>query len=104
MAEDQHVRARLEGKLAELLRRSGAIEDDLRGPLEADSEEQAVNLADDEALAGVDDVLQHEIGEIRQALLRLESGTYGNCAACGGAIQSARLEALPYATRCIECA
>ena len=36
-----------------------AIEDDLRGPLEADSAEQAINLSDDEALAGIDDVLSY---------------------------------------------
>ena len=104
MAEDTKVKARLEAKLAELLKRSGAIEDDLRGALEADSQEQAVNLADDEALAGVDEVLLEEIREIRHALLRVENGTYGQCVSCGGVIQPQRLEALPYATRCIDCA
>lgn len=103
MAHEQ-TKARLEQRLHELTQRSDAIEDDLRGPLEADSEEQAVNLSDDEALAGIDDVLKREIAQTRAALLRIDQGTYGTCASCGGAIDEKRLEALPIATRCIACA
>lgn len=51
------------------------IEDDLRHPLDADWSEQAVDLADHEALEGVDDVLRAEIQQIRLALLRIENGT-----------------------------
>ena len=80
------------------------IEDDLRHPLDADWEEQAVDLADDEALEGVDDVLRAEIQQIRLALLRIENGSYGTCAICGEPIAKARLEARPIATRCIKCA
>jgi len=37
------------------------------------------------------------------ALKRLTSGTYGNCEVCGNPIDRARLEALPYASRCVKC-
>lgn len=94
----------LRANLAELLMRANAVEDDLRQPLEADSSEQAIDLADDEALAGVDDVLRAEIHGIRLALLRIENGTYGSCASCGTEIAAPRLKALPTATRCIACA
>jgi len=94
----------LNSKLDELLGRAREIEDDLRHPLDADSSEQAVDLADDEALAGVDEVLRHEIADIRQALLRIERGEYGSCASCGADISEGRLEALPTATLCIKCA
>jgi len=94
----------LQARLEELERRAEEIEDDLRHPLDADSSEQAIDLADDEALAGVDDVLRREIAQIRAALLRIENGTYGICARCGGDIGAERLEALPTATRCIRCA
>lgn len=102
MHEDkaEALRARLE----ELEARVGDVEDDLRQPLDADSSEQAVDLADDEALAGVSDVLRHEIADIRAALSRIEEGNYGSCAICGKDISPARLEALPTATRCIGCA
>ncbi len=41
--------------------------------------------------------------QINEALVKLENGTYGRCERCGGSISAARLEALPYATLCIEC-
>jgi DnaK suppressor protein len=94
----------LKAKLDELLARAREIEDDLRHPLDADSSEQAVDLADDEALAGVDEVLRHEIADIRQALLRIERDEYGVCVTCGDDISEGRLEALPTATQCIKCA
>ena len=104
MKDYKKIETRLRSRLAEILRRSEALEDDLRHPLEADFEEQAVDLADDEALAGVDEVLRDEAHEIRLALLRLDRGDYGTCASCGSPIGRARLEALPTATLCIECA
>ena len=104
MAEYQDIAAQLRSRLDDLLERSEVIEDDLRHPLDADWSEQAVDLADDEALEGVDDVLRAEIQQIRLALLRIENGTYGTCAKCGKDIARARLEARPIATRCIDCA
>jgi DnaK suppressor protein len=41
--------------------------------------------------------------EVREALQRLDSGTYGRCQACGQPIDSARLEAIPYAALCLHC-
>lgn len=94
----------LRARLQELESRAGEIEDDLRHPLDADSSEQAVDLADDESLAGVSGVLRREIADIRAALARIEDGNYGVCARCGAEISARRLEALPTATRCIDCA
>ncbi|KWV95735.1 MULTISPECIES: TraR/DksA family transcriptional regulator [unclassified Erythrobacter] len=104
MTDYSDIRAKLQTRLADLLARAEVIEDDLRHPLDADSSEQAVDLADDEALEGIDDVLRQEIGQVRMALLRIENGTYGACSRCGKQIARARLEARPIATRCIECA
>jgi RNA polymerase-binding protein DksA len=44
------------------------------------------------------------LGEIESALLRMENGEYGTCDSCGAAIPKARLEALPWARRCVTCA
>lgn len=52
----------------------------------------AVMEASSEALARID-----------HALLRLEAGRYGLCAECDEAIAPARLRALPFAVRCLEC-
>jgi len=104
MSDTDKIKARLEAQLAELVARAEAIESDLRHPLEADSSEQAIDLADDEALAGTDEVLRREIHETRQAIARIETGGYGVCVGCGGEIGQRRLEAMPTATRCIACA
>jgi RNA polymerase-binding transcription factor DksA len=39
---------------------------------------------------------------IDAALGRIDEGTYGRCERCGGPIEPERLEALPWATLCIE--
>ncbi len=98
------IAARLEARLAELVARAEGIEAELRTPLDDDLPEQAIDLADDEALEGVDAVLRAEAAEVRAALGRIAAGTYGSCANCGEAIPRARLDAQPTATRCIKCA
>jgi RNA polymerase-binding transcription factor DksA len=104
MSDYTDMAEKLRKRLDDLLERTEVIEDDLRHPLDADWSEQAVDLADDEALEGVDDVLRAEIQQIRLALLRIENGTYGTCSKCGKDICRERLEARPIATRCIDCA
>ena len=104
MTDYSDIRVQLESRLADLLERAEVLEDDLRQPLDADFSEQAIDLSDDEALEGIDDVLRTEIGQVRMALLRIENGTYGICSQCGKAIFRGRIEARPIATRCIDCA
>jgi DnaK suppressor protein len=40
---------------------------------------------------------------VRQALERLEEGTFGECQQCGQTIGTKRLEALPWTPYCISC-
>lgn len=49
-----------------------------------------------------DRAIQH-LAQVDAALVRLDDGSYGRCIRCGGEIAPARLEALPWAARCIEC-
>lgn len=44
------------------------------------------------------------LGKVNHALERVEAGKYGNCERCGDAIPVERLDVLPYATLCVECA
>jgi RNA polymerase-binding transcription factor len=39
-----------------------------------------------------------------RAIEKLDDDTYGVCDACGGSIEPDRLEAIPWATRCVACA
>ena len=43
------------------------------------------------------------LAEIDAALRRIEAGTYGKCVNCGAPIPQERLEAMPWATLCIDC-
>jgi RNA polymerase-binding protein DksA len=43
------------------------------------------------------------LSAIDAALARIEAGTYGKCQNCGKEISPDRLEAIPWATRCIDC-
>jgi RNA polymerase-binding protein DksA len=43
------------------------------------------------------------LAAIDGALARIEAGTYGKCQTCAGDIAPERLEAIPWATRCIDC-
>jgi DnaK suppressor protein len=45
----------------------------------------------------------HVLAAIDEALNRIEEGTFGTCARCGKPIAEERLEAIPYATKCIDC-
>jgi RNA polymerase-binding protein DksA len=45
----------------------------------------------------------HVLAEIDAALKRIEEGTYGICTNCDRPVPVERLEALPWATLCIDC-
>jgi RNA polymerase-binding protein DksA len=45
----------------------------------------------------------HVLAEIDAALERIEVGTYGICTNCDQPVALERLEALPWATLCIDC-
>jgi DnaK suppressor protein len=47
---------------------------------------------------------RQELEAIEEALLRLENGAYGFCEVCGQPIQPRRLEIMPEASLCRDCA
>jgi DnaK suppressor protein len=44
------------------------------------------------------------IADIDRAIAKIDDGSYGICDVCGRDIGAARLEALPAASRCVDCA
>mgnify|MGYP005685808429 CR=1 FL=1 len=97
------VRAELENQLHDLLRRASDVDDELSETPDADWDENAISSEQDEVLERLGSATADEIRQIRLAIARIDSGTYGQCSDCGAAIAPERLEALPFATRCIEC-
>lgn len=97
------IRAELERRLSELTARAGRVEAEITVPMNADSEEQATEAADDTALASEDAMIIAEIAAVRAAIGRIDAGHYGKCLSCGADIAPARLAALPEATMCMDC-
>ena len=48
-------------------------------------------------------MLDSRLSEIDRALGRLADGSYGRCEGCSNTIPPRRLEALPFATLCVQC-
>jgi len=47
---------------------------------------------------------QETLDQIYAALARIEAGTFGTCEDCAQPIAKPRLQAIPYARLCIDCA
>ena len=72
----------------------------------ASAEQHPAELASETIGLEIDhSVLQHaelELLELEEAVKRVDTGSYGNCEACGQPISEGRLEAIPTARYCIE--
>jgi RNA polymerase-binding transcription factor len=103
MSDVKALEALLRERLDQLSRRVGRIEGDLRSPHDRDWPERASELANDEVLEGLDEIDRGELRQIREALQRIASGSYGTCARCGQPIGGGRLSAIPTAVTCVGC-
>jgi len=89
----------------------GNLHDENPGSIEDEEEETFDNHLGDAATITFDRELDFTLEEnsgkmlaaIDEALKRIEEGTFGTCARCGQPIAEARLKAMPYATKCIDC-
>ncbi|MDH5305967.1 MAG: TraR/DksA family transcriptional regulator [Myxococcales bacterium] len=104
MSSYELLRAKLQTRQDELMRRLGKVGASLRQVPDADSQERAVELENDEVLVGLDAGSIAELAQIRAALARLDDGTYGVCTRCEEPIEFKRLEVLPFAATCVDCA
>ncbi|NNE24402.1 MAG: TraR/DksA family transcriptional regulator [Rhizobiales bacterium] len=103
MSEINEIKIKLEEKLLELTSRAKTIDDDLSEAADDDWSENAVESEGDEVLEKIGNMAVDEIRKIKLALIKIEDGTYGICERCKVRVSVERLEALPYATRCINC-
>lgn len=66
--------------------------------------DQAVDRQNDDVLLNLKNEAQEELSLIDKALLKLERGMYGKCEKCHQDIREERLDALPFAAHCSNCA
>ena len=96
-----------------LLKRRDALRKALDGDLSllqelnrqstGDSVDVALDSAQDEISSQLAEVESRELASIENALVRMKDGQYGLCEGCEQPIPMVRLQALPYATYCIQC-
>jgi RNA polymerase-binding protein DksA len=106
---------RLRGRLEDERERVAAALDHLRSENEGSLQDEVdVSAADNHLAETASVTLDREIdysleenetrllAAIDAALGRIDDGTYGRCERCGKEIEEERLEALPWATLCID--
>jgi RNA polymerase-binding transcription factor len=98
------IREALIEKRDELTVRLDNIKQNLTGGRSADSQEQAQELENAEVVDALGNEARLELTRIAKALDQIKNGTYGSCLDCGEQIPIARLNAYPFADRCIRCA
>lgn len=71
-------------------------------PVSSHPADQDVEGFDEQVLLAQNE--EQLLEDVEAALERIESGNYGHCELCGREISKERLDALPQASTCIECA
>ena len=85
--------------------RINKIEDHIQNPqddLNEHWEDQAIAYRQNDMRKNLMVEAQQSLVYVENALSRIENGTYGECEVCGELIEPQRLQALPYATLCME--
>lgn len=107
MAKEDAVRKVLTEELAALLATNTRLTSHLRNEdrtLPKDSEDLAQFLENDEVLTALESRTRDRIALVRQAIARIDDGSYRTCQSCGGEIEADRLELLSTTPICAPCA
>ncbi|MGZ8593868.1 MAG: TraR/DksA family transcriptional regulator [Actinomycetota bacterium] len=103
------VRRALEVQREELRAQLGELTAAPRDPMAAVSFGKRVGEGTAQAVERITQVdaarhLDAKLRDVERALAKLDEGTYGRCDGCGEQIGEERLEARPWAVRCLRCA
>lgn len=113
LPDESNIRDALKGERAATLARLHALDAELNGTMadavdangDDEHDPEGSTIAYERArvtalLAGV----RSHLGDLNEALMRLDNRTYSICESCRRPIPTERLEALPACRTCIECA
>jgi DnaK suppressor protein len=101
----ERFKQRLLDKERELVEETARLEEEARDSGDAevrDSTDDATSSQGTSEALEEDAIVSQTLILVRDALKRIENGTYGKCTACGRQIEAARLEAVPWAAYCLE--
>jgi RNA polymerase-binding transcription factor DksA len=104
MSDNKDTHQDLNAKLDDLSSKLNDIEKNI--PHEKPVPETDVGartFENDEVLEALENETNTTIDSIKNALKRMEEGSYGTCIVCGVEISEERIKALPYTDICFEC-
>jgi len=85
----------------------GSLEDETGDLVSSSVDQHLADMATETVDREIDYTLEEHderlLQSIDAALARIDDGTYGKCVNCGAQIPEERLEAMPWATLCIDC-
>ena len=99
----QHFKEKLLEKERELVSILARFEDEARTAADIDVRDNADTATlDEDTWVSVEEaeVVSQTLTDVREALQRIENGTYGKCISCGRPIEPERLEAVPWTPFC----
>lgn len=97
---------RLEDELSRVSTKDKILKDDYdaKFPNYGDSvEDNAAEVADFDTNLSLEGNFEVALLKVNRALKNINDGTYGHCAECGREISLDRLNAIPWAEKCLEC-
>jgi DnaK suppressor protein len=103
--DTNHFKEKLLQREKELVSELARFEEEGRAAAEIDVRDNSDNatLDEDTSLSLEEaEVVSQTLRDVRDALRRIENGTYGKCVACGRQIEPERLEAVPWTPFCRE--
>jgi len=95
---------RLTEELAQTQSNASSAEERREGSPFGKREEEATETLELEKRLALENRIRQELAKTEHALEKIKKGTYGLCDNCGKSIPPERLEALPQANLCMECA
>jgi DnaK suppressor protein len=101
----EKLKTRLLEKEADLASTIARFQTEARGSGQAevgDEADTAVSSEDTDTALYESGIEYQTLKDVRDALRRIENGTYGRCVDCGREIAPARLEAVPWTPYCRE--
>lgn len=96
---------RLHEKERELLADMERTEAEARGSRIAEAEDRTDDVVSSETKEGLFQKTTWDwsvFNQVRDALQRIENGTYGRCIGCGRQIEDNRLDSLPWTPYCLD--
>ena len=103
--DTQHFKHKLLRKEHELLAELPRLENGTRDPVRPEVGDVIDEVTASQSITASSEeetIVSRTLKEVRDALQRIEEGSYGRCTVCGRRIEPARLEAVPWTPYCLE--